>query len=210
MASPRSKSKKTETQEQTPETALASTVSLADVIAATQAGQFVYTSPEFHDPLIAEGKVEINPAMVDNDGKIATRAILAEETDKPKEDTPVTQPTTKPVFAIKTASELPTRTRKPGGNREGRPSVYPFDALEINQYFFVPDSATKSGDAGKSLASTVAAANVRYAKPVEGQTRTNRKGNVVPVTVQERKFTVFGNTEEDGVKGAKVFRVAVA
>lgn len=207
MASPRKSSKKSETQ--TPETALASSVSLADVIAATQAGSFVYTSPAFHESLVASGQVEINVDMTDENGNIATRAVLAPETEKPAEDTPVTQPQTKPTFTIKTATELPVRTRKPGGNREGRPSIYPFEALEINQYFFVPNDSVKSGDAGKSLASTVAAANVRFSHEVEGETRTNRKGRTVAKTVQDRLFKVFGDTEEDGVKGAKVFRVAL-
>lgn len=210
-SSPRNRSKKTEA---TPETAVTATVTLTDVIAATQAGNFVYTSPEFHNPLIASGQVEINVDMTDEHGNIATRAVLADQTQNPKEDTTVTQPeqtkAVKPTFEIKTASQLPTRVRKSGGNRAGRAAVYPFDELEINQYFFVPNKDGKS--AAKSLASTVAGANKRHSEVIEGQTRQVTRGKNVGATVeatkQLRKFVVF-DSPEGGVEGAKVFRVAV-
>lgn len=179
--------------------------SLEQVIAATKADSFVYTPAEFHAPLIASGDVEINSEMTDDAGNIATRA-----TQKHLESNPVTQTAQKPKFEIKTASELPTRTRASGGNRAGRAPIYPFDQLEVNQYFFVPNDGEKV--AAKSLASTVAAANVRHSEEIAGSTRVNRKGNSVVATRQLRRFKVFDTVETiEGVevKGAKVFRVAL-
>jgi hypothetical protein len=202
MASPR-KAKKVE---QAPEVAM---VTLQDLIDATQRGEVLYTSPEFHEALIATGVAEINPAMVDVHGNIATRAIL-KDPDTPKmEDTPVTQPTQKPVFEIKTASELPKVVRKSSGNRQGRTPIYPFADLEVSQYFFVPNGEDGKSKA-KALASTVATWNSRYAEVIEGETRKNRKGAIVPATRQTRKFKIFDTTEVvDGVEvaGAKIFRV---
>ena len=181
--------------------------SLETVIAATKAGSFVYTPAEFHVPLIASGDVEINSEIVDEHGNIATRATSKHtESAQMTQTAAATAAPAKPKFEIKTASELPTRTRTGGGNRAGRAPIYPFDALEVNQYFCVPNEGDKV--AAKSLASTVAAANVRYSEEIPGQTRVNRKGATVTATKQLRKFKVF-DTEEDGVKGAKVFRVAL-
>ena len=88
-----------------------------------------------------------------------------------------------------------------GGN------VYPFEGLAVGQSFFVPNSESKP-NAAKSLASTVSSATARYAVPAEdGSTKTNKKGEVVPVLVETRKFVVR-SVEEDGVKGARVWRTA--
>lgn len=88
------------------------------------------------------------------------------------------------------------RGRKPGQCK------YPFDALEVetNNSFFIADQEGKP--AIKTVSPSVAEANRRYSEPIEGETRTNRKGNVVPATHQLRKFIV---RKVDG--GARVFRV---
>lgn len=88
------------------------------------------------------------------------------------------------------------RGRKPGQCK------YPFDSLEVetNNSFFIADLEGKS--AIKTVSPSVAEANRRYSEPVEGETRVNRKGNVVPATRQLRKFIV---RKVDG--GARVFRI---
>ena len=88
------------------------------------------------------------------------------------------------------------RGRKPGQCK------YPFDSLEVetNNSFFIPDQEGKP--AIKTVSPSVAEANRRYSEPVEGETRVNRKGNVVPAARQLRKFIV---RKVDG--GARVFRV---
>ncbi len=86
-------------------------------------------------------------------------------------------------------------------------NVYPFKVLAVGQSFFVPNSESKP-NAAKSLASTVSSATARYAVPAEdGSTKTNKKGEVVPVMVETRKFVVR-SVEENGVKGARVWRTA--
>lgn len=208
MASPR-KSKTAVTTE-TPVSA-GPVVTLDQVIAATQAGDFVYTSPAFHAELVASGQVEINPEMTDEHGNIATRAITPTESKPQMTETVTASP--KSVYTIESDVAIPPKApRVSTGLRAGRTPVYPFEQLEINQSFFVADKAADK-PAVKALASTVAGANARFTEAVEGQTRTNRKGNVVPVTKQLRKFKLFASekTAEDGtvIKGARVFRIAL-
>jgi len=174
---------------------------------ATEAGNIVYTSAEFHNPLIESGDVEINSGMIDEHGNIATRAIFKET---PMIETTEINVTEKPKFEIESDVVIPDRVRKVSGNRAGRTPVYPFDALEVGQAFHVAD---KSADkpAAKAMASTVAGANARYAEVVEGEFRTNRKGVSVPVTKQLRQFKVFEATKTmlDGsvVPGAYIKRM---
>lgn len=186
-------------------------ITLEHVQDATKAGNIVYTSAEFHTPFIKSGEVEINPSMTDEHGNIATRAIFKEETTMT--ETATVAATAKPVFAVESGLAIPDRVRKTGGARAGRTPVYPFDGLEVGGSFFVAD---KSADkpAVKAMASTVAGANARYSEEVEGQTRINRKGAVVPVTKQLRLFKVFDThldpADTTSQKGARVFRVAIA
>ena len=106
------------------------------------------------------------------------------------------------MFQIENDVPVPAISgRGRGGN------VYPFDQLAVGQSFFVANSESKP-NAAKSLASTVCSATARYAVPAEdGSTKTNKKGEVVPVMVRTRKFVVR-RAEEDGVKGARVWRTA--
>jgi hypothetical protein len=109
-------------------------------------------------------------------------------------------------FEIEANIPLPTKTR---GTRK---SAFPFDALEIGQSFFVPNDNFKSGDAAKSLASTVNNANKQHSEVIEGETKLNRKKREVPVTKQLRQFIVRADvkqTEAGPVEGARVFRVAL-
>lgn len=77
-------------------------------------------------------------------------------------------------YAIITSTiALPPQAKRGGGS--GAPSKYPFDTMEVGQSFFVPNDADKP-DAAKSLQSTIATAEMRFAtktgtKPV---TRTKR------------------------------------
>lgn len=189
-------------------------VTLAQVVDATKAGEIVYTSAEFHTPFVESGDMEVNPDMTDANGNIATRATpkaLNQMTESAIQTAPVAAAKAKPVFEIKTGA-IPERTRASGGSRAGRTPVYPFDQLEVNQYFFVPNDPNAKAPAAKSLASSVAGANERFSEVIEGETRVNRKGNTVPATRPVRKFKIYDTVETiDGieVKGAKIFRVAL-
>ena len=190
-------------------------IGLAEIVAAGANGMFVPES--VYAPLVEAGLVEINPAMVNEAGEIATRAtqagiesldsgaiVVDNATTEANSETAATGKTEKVKSMFKIENEVPVPAisgRGRGGN------VYPFNQLEVGQSFFVANSESKP-NAAKSLASTVSSATARYAVPSEdGATKTNKKGEVVPVMVETRKFVVR-SVEENGVKGARVWRTA--
>ena len=190
-------------------------IGLAEIAAAGANGLF--TPAAVHGPLVEAGLVEINPAMVNEAGEIATRAtqkgiesldsaaiVVDNATTEANSETAATGKNEKVRSMFKIENEVPVPAisgRGRGGN------VYPFEVLAVGQSFFVPNSESKP-NAAKSLASTVSSATARYAVPAEdGSTKTNKKGEVVPVMVETRKFVVR-SVEEDGVKGARVWRTA--
>jgi len=190
-------------------------IGLAEIVAAGANG--LYTAVAVHAPLVEAGLVEINPAMVNEAGEIATRATQAgiesldkgnsnaDNTNSQTAETGTTQKV-KTMFKIDDSIPVPTISgRGRGGN------VYPFEQLAVGQSFFVANSEDKP-NAAKSLASTVSSATARYAveKKDEGGnvvTKTNKKGETVPEMVETRKFVVR-SVEENGVKGARVWRTA--
>lgn len=129
---------------------------------------------------------------------------------------------------------VPPKSKR-GGGRGGAPNKYPFDALEVGISFFVGNDEVASGDAVKSMQSSVASANNRYAQEtgeIKQATRTKRgPGNkavlnadgskaketvTVNIKKQLRKFTV--RPVEAGVKygeweapksGALITRIAI-
>lgn len=162
---------------------------LSAAIAASAEG-FIYAAAADVAPFVAEGLVETNEGIKDEAGNIAVRLKTATATEGTS--TVNTANTAAPAasaapssFAIEDGIAMPTASgRGRGGN------VYPFDALEVGQSFFVPNSEDKP-NAAKSLASTVSSATARFAVPSEdGATKTNKKGETVPVMVETRKFVV--------------------
>ena len=207
MATKKSAGKKT--------AATVAVIGLAEIVAAGANGMLV--SESVYAPLVEAGLVEINPGMTDENGNVATRAtqkgiesldsaatVADNATSEATSATAATGETqkVKTMFKIEDSIPVPTISgRGRGGN------VYPFDQLEVGQSFFVANSEDKP-NAAKSLASTVSSATARYAVASEdGATKTNKKGEVVPVMVETRKFVVR-SVEEDGVKGARVWRTA--
>lgn len=159
---------------------------MAAIVAATQAGSFVYTSPEAHAKALEADLVEINPSVVNEAGEIATRATAKGIESMNAPVTPAAEAAkSKPQFQIEDGIPLAPVV---GRGRTGG-ETYPFDKLAVGQSFFVPNSAEKPNVA-KSLASTVSSANRRYAEEIPGQTKTDRKGNTVPATKQLRKFVL--------------------
>ena len=184
---------------------------LEQIVAATKAGSFVYTAASVHVPLIEAGFAEINPAISNEAGELATRA-----TEKGIET--VTSTTTQETAAVETAAAAPVTASSgfaieagvpmPSISGRGRTgTTYPFDKMEPGHSFFVPNSEDKP-NAAKSLASTVSSATARYAVPAaDGSTKANKAGEQVPVMVETRK-SVVRSVEENGVKGARVWRTA--
>ena len=156
--------------------------------------------------LVKQGLVQVDTNVQDEDFRIATAlteagyAFLNSNTEAVAASTPVKVNT---MFEIKSAP-IPQTVRKSGA---GRKQKYPFDALEIGQYFFVP-ATEKQPDPAKSLGSVVTSANKRYATET-GETKLNRKGEEVPKLAYTRKFIVRPFNEEingEYVAGAGVWR----
>ena len=183
------------------------TIGLAEIVAAGVNG--IYTAPAVHGPLVEAGLVEINPAMIDEQGNIATRAtqkgiksldsaatVADNATSEATSATAATGETqkVKTMFKIEDSIPVPTISgRGRGGN------VYPFDELEVGQSFFVEGEKTISP-------STISAATARHAVPsADGATKTNKKGETVPAMVATKKF-IGRKVEENGVKGTRVWR----
>lgn len=187
---------------------------MVSLVAATLgAEQMLYVAEKVAAPLVSAGLAEQNPDMKNDAGELATRATADGIAAYPVADAgsqteaPAAVPTSKPSFAIAEV-EMPASKR---AGRSGSAS-YPFEHLAVGQSFFVP-ATTKRPNPAKQLGSTVTSANERFSEEVAGETRTNRKGNTVPVTRQLRKFEIrhmvdgaAWGAEHAGVEGAGIWR----
>lgn len=107
---------------------------------------------------------------------------------------------------IKGGIELPKVSRgfKKGQGGGGREAKYPFETMEVNDFFFVANTAVKTGDAVKTLGSAAGSANQRFAKELpetETVQRAKRgsdhkaikgpdgKNVMETVTVHKKEFT---------------------
>lgn len=189
---------------------------LATIVAATNSDAgMCYMTEKSVQVLVDAGYVECNIAMTDpNDAKKV--AVRATQTGVAYEhDAPATTEGTTTMESPATAFAIEDDVKIPAIKRTGSAtSVYPFDALVVGQSFFVP-ATDEMPNPGKSLASTVSSASKRYA--TENGTRTINRRNKksgemeqveVPAYDYERKFMVR-SVEENGVKGARVWRVEV-
>lgn len=142
---------------------------------AVSAEGFVYAPFADLKQFIAEGLVEINDTIKDENGNVAVRLISKSEgTEKMTEAV---------ISAASSAFVIEDGISIPSGTRRGRTqAVYPFDALGVGQSFFVPNDDEKP-NAAKSLASTVSSATARYM--VEAK---DESGNVVTETVTVKTY----------------------
>lgn len=210
------------------------TISLDEIAAAGPNG--MYTSADVHNPLVAEGLVEVNRGMANAAGELATRitakglahmsktaAAPVVETDtypveaEPESTEQYPEPTYPEDEAVNEAEEvveglyvieenIPIPASAESGKR-GRKSHYPFPQLQVGQSFFVPATKEKPNQA-KQLASTVSAAIARYSEEVPGQFRVNKKGERVAVMKPTRNFVIRNITENGVVTGARIWRTA--
>ena len=188
-------------------------VTLENIVSATLDGtkSFLYTSAAVHTPLAEAGLVEVNPTMANDAGELATRATqkgIDSVLKNGENQTSETQGESAKTEKVKTMFQLEDNVALPSISGRGRTgTTYPFEAMAVGQSFFVANREDKP-NAAKSLASTVSSATARYAVPsADGATKTNKKGKTVPVMVETRKFVVR-SVEENGVKGARIWRTA--
>lgn len=164
--------------------------------------------------------IEVNEAMSNEKGEVAARitdagrALVAGGADAsgtaegegalnaaPAAAAPVA---VKKTFVIETDVPLVEKTRQPPAEQ------YPFDALPVGGSFFVANDDVKSGNAYKTLNSTVNTANERYSKGT-GKFRPHLRNPAkeVEIKIAERKFELRHFVQADGTKGARVYRVEV-
>ena len=201
MATKKSAGKKT--------AATVAVIGLAEIVAAGANGMFVPES--VYAPLVEAGLVEINTGMTDDNGNVATRAtqkgiesldsaatVADNATSEATSETAVTGKTEK----VKTMFQIEDNVPVPVISGRGRGGeTYPFEQLAVGQSFFVEGEKTISP-------STISAATARHAVPsADGATKTNKKGEAVPVMVATKKF-IGRKVEENGVKGTRVWRTA--
>lgn len=187
-------------------------VTMSHIVEATldPAKGFLYTSAAVHTPLVEAGLVEVNPTMANEAGELATRATqkgIDSVSNNGENATSETNGEPAKTEKVNKMFQLEDNVAVPSISGRGRTgTTYPFDAMKVGQSFFIANDESKP-NAAKSLASTVSSATARYAEVVPGEFKTNKKGEQVPVTRQTRKFIVR-SVEENGVKGARVWRTA--
>lgn len=142
---------------------------LATIAAATAAGGFHYVSQADGQPLVEAGLIEVNTAMVNDNGEAAARVTEAGAAKVGAGEQSPAPVQASSGFQIITGVELPKFTRKGGGG--GQKAKYPFEQLEVGASFFVANTDVESGDAYKSLNASVANWNEKF-KEETGETKT--------------------------------------
>lgn len=180
-------------------------LNLAAIVLAGEAGGKAHE--DVFAPLANAGLIEV--ANYDEATKVADVRATAAGIAQYQASLP-------PVFEIEQGVAIPAVVGR--GRSSSAADKYPFEKLEIGQSFFVPDSIFdkdgEPGDAAKTMSSTVATANRRYAEEIPGETKTVKvKGEEkqVPATRQLRKFVTraVDESEKGRGKGARVWRVEV-
>jgi hypothetical protein len=168
---------------------------LSQIVAASAANSFIYTSPSDHASLIAAGLVEINPAVLNpnGDGSIATRSTDAGNAAVAQMNAGAiagasVRSNVPSAFVLEDAVAIPVVKR----GFAKREATYPFDGMGVGQSFFIPCTLDRD-DPATSLASTVAAATRRFETPVN-----NPDGSPKMVTAKRAQRDADGHV----VKGA--------
>jgi hypothetical protein len=195
-------------------TMAADKVALLNIIIADTNGPQGYSlvNPDAVNELVEAGRIQVNPSIKSEDGKIAARAtdaVLAAAQAAPA------GPVAPAPVAVSTTynlqSDIPMAPSKRGGKKS---EEYPFSKMEIGQSFVVP-STPEYPEPWNTFASTVSSATRRFST-VGTETKLNRKGESVPVLIPTRKFTLrrvevaqtYANGFVEPVAGARVFRTA--
>jgi hypothetical protein len=189
------------------------TVLLSTIVADTKSEKgYSLVDPAHIKELVDAGHIEVNPEIKTADGKIAARATAALLASHGNESAPVAEPVVNaPAFQL--TDGIPLAPAKRGGKKT---EEYPFSQMAVGQSFVVPATAAYPKP-WETFASTVSSATRRFAVEHATETRKNRKGELVPVLVPTKKFTLRqitpgqtyeGSTFVESVSGARVFRIA--
>jgi hypothetical protein len=189
---------------------------IVDATGAAPGYMFVSTvaSQQFtaHNPPL----VEVNPGVADpsDPTKLATRAtdaakdFLATVTTPAGNNAPAA--TAEPSkYHVEKGGFVPPPAKKRGGNLSGAPTKYPFATMEVNDWFFEPNSNHKKGDAVKALGSTISAQNRKYSEPT-GETRTVTRAKRDPQThkaIMENGVKVTETVSLPKLKYSRKFKI---
>jgi hypothetical protein len=145
---------------------------LAQVVAATAANSFVYTSPLAHHPMLTHNPslVEVNTSFIDptDSTKFATRATPHAAAHLANIAAATAAPTTVAAspYAIIKGAVLPEPKKRGNSFGSGAPTKYPFATMDNGDSFFEPNSNHAKGDAVKALGSTVSSQNRKNSEAV--------------------------------------------
>lgn len=182
---------------------------MPEIVAATLAGSYVFAVPFDVQYLVEQGFIEQNEAIsqknADDEVEYATRATLGgiefvngtanAPTVNTQAEAPKLKGNNKMSIQIE-AVVLPKSKR--GGSRA---SKYPFDALEVGQGFFLPNTE-KHPDIVKSMASAVTNAMKKYDVPDIDEATGIQKTKVITVPKTGEKRTI------NATKHTRVFSAA--
>lgn len=178
---------------------------IEEIVAAGSGG--TYARADVYENLVKLGLAEVNTSVHDGNGGIAIRATPKghEYVAKQKQDAALSavevdnEVEEEMLFELEDGIEPPELGPRVGF---GRKSLYPFATMNVGQSFLVKGVA-KDSKRYKGLASTVSAAQRRFAQPVPGQVKINSKGEQVQVFEPTRRF-ILRAVEN----GARVWRTA--
>lgn len=173
---------------------------LAAIADATKKNEVFFIEENADGKALYDAKlIEVNPQVTNDKGHAAARATAAgvEQASGKKPAAGGAVPTPSSFALISGAVPPPT---KRGGGGGGAPAKYPFDQMDVGISFFVANTEVSSGDAVKSLQSSVAAVNADNTKgtgQMETVERTKRgegnkavldaNGNKVKETITREK-----------------------
>jgi len=131
---------------------------------ASAANTVVYVSATDGVPLLKAGLINVDQNNKDpNDPtKVAAMVTDAGVSYLTEQNGHVQHKPIATMFSVQSGIELP-KTQRRGGGGGGAPTKYPFDGMNVGDFFFVANTAVDKGDAFKTLSSAVGSANQRYA-----------------------------------------------
>lgn len=137
---------------------------------ATAANTVLYVTADEGLPLLQAGYITVDKDHRDpNDAnKVAASITPAGASALAQANAPAAsdhKPAMSTFNVIKGGIELPKVSRgfKKGQGGGGRDAKYPFETMEVGDFFFVANTAVSKGDAVKTMGSAVGSANQRFA-----------------------------------------------
>lgn len=137
---------------------------------ATAANSVLYVTAQDGKPLLEAGyiTVDVNQRDPNDANKVLATITPAGASALAQTNVPASQdhkPAMSTFNVIKGGIELPKVSRgfKKGQGGGGRDAKYPFETMEVGDFFFVANSAVNKGDAVKTMGSAAGSANQRFA-----------------------------------------------